>query len=244
MFGMNMLMQMLPYLIVIVVVIEILKVVLKKIKDWGVEAREKETKTEDERLYKAIVNLCKKYDLKKHEDVYLRGDSNIPKEKIGETATGVLPTQEMYIIPVRKKWWKFWQKATLVCVLRENIVDMYEGDLVIDGAGLDPLTEKFTLVYNPQEFGEETDDKEIQRKKLKIFEKYITRRLDFDMNNDIAQNTKTGMRGSRISADKELIRPERPQSRPKSEVQREQKRKEREIEKSERSRSIFNRSGY
>lgn len=244
MFGIELFIQILPYLIILMVVVEIVKSVIEKFSAYGSEKKEKETKTEDERLYKAIVNLCKRSDLKKHEDVYLRGDSNTPMQKIGQTAVGVLTTPEMYIIPIRKTWWKVWQSANLLCVLRENIVDMYEGDLVIDGAGLDPLSEKFTLVHSPHELGEEMDDEKVQRKKLKVFEKWISRRLDFDLNNDIAQNTKTGMRGSRVTAEKELVRPDRPQSRPVSEIQREQERKEREIEREEKNRSIFNRSGY
>ena len=224
---MNWSIDILPLLIVAIIGWTLLKGILDALPK--ATEKVKETKSMDERIYRTLCECAKGSSLKRHCKVYVKGDESVPLHKIGETPAGVLNYPDIVIIPIKSKWWKVLQKASMLIVEGEFIPDLYEGDIVIEGVGIHPLSEKFSFVNISQGYGKQYTDKEVQDKRNRLMERMFAELGNFDLNNDVWDNTKTGLRGGRLSSKSELIRGAYPKERPVDVVEREQRKQESEI---------------
>lgn len=231
MMDMNWLIDVMPLIIIGVILWTILKSVLEMFPN--VVDKVKETKSMDERIYRTLCERAKGSSLKKHVSVYVKGDESVPMHKIGETPAGVLNYPDIVIIPIKSRWWKFIENASMLIVEGEFIPDLYEGDIVIEGVGIHPLSEKFSFINISQGYGKQYTDKEVQDKRNRLMERMFAELGNFDLNNDVWDNTKTGLRGGRLSSKSELIRSAYPQERPVDMVERDQRSQEKEIRREE-----------
>jgi len=227
----ELLIESMPLIIGLMLILYAFKMI-KQVTNKGTE-KDRDVKSMSDRIYKMLVTNAKSSDLKKKTDVYLRGDIDTPMHKIGTSVGGVLNFQEYVIIPIKKRWWDFRENARMLMVEGEAIADLHEGDLVIEGAGIHPVTEKFTWVVPSKEMVDKYGDENIQKKREGFMEKIFNQLGAFDLNDDIWSNTKTAIRGKRASARKEQVQMNIPDIREKKQLERESRQDQRRIERSE-----------
>ncbi len=148
--------------------------------------------------------------------------------------------QEYVIIPIKNKWWNLMETARMLMVEGEAITDLHEGDLVIKGSSLHPVTERFTWVVPNKEMVQKYGAEELEEKREAFIEKIFNQLGDFDLNDDVWDNTKTGIRGTRASARKEEVMAQAPDKREAWRVEREAQAEHKRIQREE-EKSKFNR---
>lgn len=87
----------------------------------------------DDYSYSSLVRLIKKHrKTRKHFDVFIRRSLQ-DDLKIGETPIGYAVVDGKYFIAIRDSWWKFWRKALITIIKKENItVDERNKKILID----------------------------------------------------------------------------------------------------------------
>ncbi len=225
-------------LVVIMLVVMVGKIVIKKFKDFRGKKKKDKPRGEMERIYVGIKEACKKTDLMKHEPVYVKGDSAVPEHKIGETATGVIGTNEEYYFFIRSRWWKIWETPRMVRVETELMGDVNAGSIVIKGKGIDPISEKEYYITPPAYYHEEVKPEKLAKRRGKVVLTQVTRLLERDLNDDASFAIKEGMRGSGELALMDLYRGGEPPKKAQSQLEREQERKHEEAQEERKSQSM------
>lgn len=228
----------------IIIILLFLLYFFKMIKNIGGKKTKykRDIKTMSERIYNMLSKNSTSSELKKLTSVYVRGDEDVPKHKVGTTVGGVLNFQEYIIAPIKKTWWNPIEKSRMLMVEGEAVSDLHEGDLVIEGSSIHPITEKFTWVVPSKEMVDKYGDEEIQEKRENFMEKIFNQLGSFDLNNDIWANTKTAIRGNRASSKKEEVATNVPDIREQGQVERDSRSEQRRISREE-ERDKFNRRG-
>lgn len=230
----NVLMEPLIYFMIIAAIFVMIIKMFKEIKPDRTK-REREVKSEDELIYKKLLLNAKSTYLKKKTPVYLRGDKDTPMYKIGTTVAGVLNFQEYVILPIKKKWWNIRESARMLMVEGEAISDLHQGDIIIEGSSIHPITDKFTWVVPSDEMVEKYGDENIQKKREAFANKLFNQQGNWDLNNDVWENTKTAIRGQRASSRREQVRMNIPDVKEQESVERKAEKEHERIEKSEQS---------
>lgn len=236
----EMIVELLPVFIILVFIAYAIK--LLKSLTGGKKKKTRDVKTMSERIYNMLASNAKSSGLKKLTKVYVRGDEDVPKHRVGTTIGGVLNFQEYIIVPIKKRWWNPLEKARMLMVEGEAVSDLHEGDLVIEGSSIHPITEKFTWVVPSKEMVDKYGDDEIQEKREAFMEKVFNQLGSFDLNNDMWANTKTAIRGNRASSKKEQIATNVPDIREEQTVERESRREQKRVEREE-EKDKFNKGG-
>lgn len=227
-----------PYIVIGVVIYSVFLMIKQLMPEK--ENKELQVRSMSERLYKMMCSAASLDTLKQRAKVLVRGDESTPMRKVGEVTGGILNLPEAIIIPLKSRWWKFWEDVRFLIVEGEFITDLFEGEVVIEASGIDPLTDKFLFVNVSQGYGNEDDrytDAEVQLKRSKLMEKIFARLGAFDMNDDIWENTKTSARGGRAAARKEYFWDSRPPVKTEDEMQKEQQIQEQRMMREEMAQS-------
>ena len=230
----------LDLIIVVLIMLYMVKMFKQAFGDKDIK-KKRDIKSMADRIHNMMTTNASSVGLKKLSKVYLRGDDEISMHKVGTTVGGVLNFQEYIIIPIKTKWWNPLETARLLMAESEAVTDLHEGDLVIEGASIHPVTERFTWVVPNREMVEKYGPEEIEEKREAFLVKVFNALGNFDLNNDMWANTKTGMRGTRASARKEEVATLAPDKREEWRVEQEAQRDQRRIQQRE-DRGTFNRS--
>lgn len=215
-------------LVAIIVSVMVLKIIIKKLKERGKGEKKDKPRGEMERIYVGLKEGCKKSNLMKHKDVFVKGDSAVPQHKIGETATGIITRNDEYVFFVRSKWWKIWETPRMVRVEPELMGDVNAGDIVIKGKGIDPISEKEYYITPPAYYFENIKPDKLAERRAKVALTQVIRLLERDLNDDSSFAIKEGMRGSGELALMDLYKFGQPPQATKEQLQREQERKHEE----------------
>lgn len=225
-------------LVVVVVIVMIAKIIIKQVKKRSKSKKKDKPRGEMERIYVGIKEACKKSNLMKHKPVYVKGDSAIPQHKIGETATGIISTNEERYFFIRSKWWKVWETPRMIRVEPELMGDLNAGDVVIKGVGVDPISEKEYYVTPPAYYHENVKPDELAERRAKVALTQVTRLLERDLNDDSSFAIKQGMRGSGELAMMDMYKSGEPPKKSEEQLQREQERKYEEAQEERKKQSM------
>lgn len=237
----NMIMENMDLIIILVILLYVVKMTREAVAGTGDSKKKRDIRTMKDRVHSMLALNASSVSYKRLSKVKLRGDADIPMHTVGTTVGGILNFQEYIIAPIKKHWWNPMETARMLMVEGEALTDLHEGELVIEGSSIHPVTERFTWVVPTEDMVDKYGDEEIQEKREAFIKKVFNQLGNFDSNDDVWANTKTAIRGTRASARREQVMTQAPDQREEWKVEREAQQEQKRIQKEE-DKSSFDRS--
>lgn len=213
-------MEVLMYpMIIMIFVMMLIKMILDVVKSDENE-KKKRPRDEDERIALGLERGAKASGLLRRQDIYVTGDSSVPRYKIGTTSSGLLPGNDEIILFFRKTWWKFWEPEMMLHIEPELLGDMNAGEITIQGRGVRPINEDEFYVIPPSHYYQKVEADEIATRRSSVTYTRFMNLLNKDINKDISRSVKESFRGGPESALAELYRVGGPPEESKKELKR------------------------